>query len=68
MPTLEHFLACRRQFRTGGMGGVIGLQAESVKAVLEMRGVEPADLMRLWGDLDDMGAAAAEVINRKPNA
>ena len=62
-PVVQLFIACRKQFATGPMGGITGFRAEGVAAVFRMRKVKRAEQAALFDDLQVMAGAAAEVLN-----
>jgi len=62
---LELFLACRRQWQVGPLGGVLGLRAEGVESVLRMKRTPAAERSELFEDLQRMAEAALPLLNRK---
>lgn len=60
---LDAFMAVRRQWKYGPMGGVLGLDYQGVEAVLRMRKIKiDAELL---DDLAIMEGGAMEVLNAK---
>jgi hypothetical protein len=49
----------------GSMGGLMGLRAEAVEAVLRMNGVKLKDRAATFDDLQLMADAAMEVLNER---
>jgi hypothetical protein len=63
--TLELFIACRRQWSYGAMGGAHGLRAEGVESVLRMNRVPIKDQWTIFTDLMAMADEALPVMNQK---
>ncbi|MFZ5530292.1 MAG: DUF1799 domain-containing protein [Pseudomonadota bacterium] len=55
------FLACCTQWRTGPMGGCLGLDYPALECVMRMMQVE--DIPKVFRDVRIMEAAALEVMN-----
>lgn len=64
-PALELFVACRRQWSYGAMGGVLGLRAEGVEVVMRMKRVPLKEQWPLFEDLQAMADEALTVLNKK---
>lgn len=62
-PALRVFLRCRRCWRTGPLGGVLGLDYPQVIAVMREMKIKNRD--ELLQDLDAMADAVVKVWNRK---
>lgn len=58
---LHAFLVCRRQWRVGPMGGVLGLDYAGIESLLRMNRIEISP--ELLADLDVMEGAAMDVLN-----
>lgn len=64
-PALRCFLAVQTQWRTGPMGGFLGLDYQGVHAALRMMKVK--DIAALFEELRAMEAAALPILNAKRN-
>jgi hypothetical protein len=63
--TLELFIACRRQWSYGAMGGVRGLSASGVESVMRMNRVPIKEQWTIFTDLMAMADEALPVMNQK---
>ena len=57
------FVACQTQWRSGPMGGVLGLDYPGVESVMRMKRVK--DKPAMFEDLRVMELAALKVLNAK---
>lgn len=64
---LEVFIASSNQWRYAPMGGLVGLDAQSVLAVMEMHGVEKKDQANLFEKIRRIESGVLKAVGEKVN-
>jgi len=64
-PALELFLACATQWRYKPMGGVSGLDATAIAAVMAMHQVPPAEQRDRLAEVQRLERGALEAFNNR---